>query len=149
MSKQRFRLEQVLAHKKRLEETMQIHLANLELRLRQETEALAALERRAAEQQQALRRRQGGARLDPGDVERALAYLDALDRERQRQGQAVAQIQEQVDRSREQLIAVAQERKALERLKEQQLERWALEEKRAELRATDEMNMARAHRRTA
>lgn len=149
MSKQRFRLEQVLAHKKRLEETMQIHLASLELQQRQEEEALAALVRRAAEQQQALRRRQGGARLDPADVERALAYLDALDRERQRQEQVLLQLREQVERSRQQLIAVAQERKALERLKEQHLERWAQEEKRAELRATDELNMARAHRRTA
>jgi flagellar export protein FliJ len=149
MSKQRFRLEQVLAHKKRLEETMQIHLASLEAQHRQETDAMTALERRSTEQRRALRSRQDEVRLDPGEMERSLAYLDALERERHRQAEVVAQIAAEVDRSREQLLAVAQERKALERLKEQQLERWAEEEKRAEYRENDNLNMARSHRRTA
>lgn len=146
MKKRPFRLEQLLAQRQRHEDAKKLELAESERRHRENAERLARL-RRDEERTMRLFAGQRGGRLRAADLQHAETFLAQLAHQIGDQDSLVQQLAEDVTRSRDELAEALKARKALERLKEKDLQEQAQEEKLAEGRAIDELVMARFARR--
>ncbi len=142
MSKKPFRLEQLLTHKKRIEEAMQVRLAKLREEHQQQRFRLEEIRSNRDHEMSQLAQRQHG-RLDVGEVQSHIEYLEVLKHHIHLQGELVGQLAGQVSESRERLVAVLQEKKALEQLKEQERLRAEATARHADAQMIDEITMAR------
>lgn len=146
MTKRTFRLEQVLAERKRREDARQQELATAQMRLNDEQSRLAKLREEAlAQQRRAVRLT--GARVSSEELQGEHAFRERLAVEIDDQGHLVSELTSDVTRSRDALAEALKEKKAIERLKENHLHRLAEEEKAAEGRAIDDIVMTRFSRR--
>src|SRR5579884_1658111 len=141
-----FRLETLLRLAARREEQAAQHLVKLEQAHRRLERQLDALRLLHAE---ALREGRdtlaaGAARLLQADQ-----YAEALQRRLADQTARVAASKERLDEARAQLLNVSQERRMLEKLKEQQLQRWRAEQDRIEAAELAELGATRFLRRRA
>ncbi len=146
MTKPKFRLEQVLAERKRREDIRQQELAAAQMRLSDEQAQLARLRDEAQEQQRRARHK-AGARVSSQDLQGEHAFLERLTGEIDDQGQLVSELGTAVTRSRDALAEALKEKKAIERLKEKHLQQVADEERAVEGRVIDDIVMTRFARR--
>ena len=143
MSKQGFRLGQVLGHKRRLEEQRQLELQQLlaaDERIRIEMEELHA---RIETQMGDVAERVRSGSVDATELEAASRYVARLERLVAQQQALMDDSAAQVAQGREALILALQERRALELLQERQDSAARVETDRREERAVDDINSAR------
>jgi flagellar FliJ protein len=144
-----FRLETLLRLAARREEQAAQHLVKLEQahrRLERQLDALRLLHAEAL--------REGRDTLAAGSASAAWLlqadqYAEALQRRLADQTARVAASTERLDEARAQLLNVSQERRMLEKLKEQQLQRWRAEQDRIEAAELAELGTTRFLRRRA
>jgi flagellar FliJ protein len=146
MARFTFRLDPVLAHRKRLEEEQQIALA-------------AALKRQAdaewlrddyRSRRDAFRERirTGHATMDATELRATYAHCAYLDRALVDQERVVTEMHRLAEIERTKLLARTRDRKVLETLRERRHETFVLEGIAAEQRETDEINARRFDRAT-
>lgn len=131
----KFRLEQVLAYRRQLEEAAMQELASAVMRRDQLADRLERLKADEAAQRETLCRADA---LDSAERWLVLSYVDALRDEQKRVREDLARAEEEVDRCRVVLIQKAQERELLDKLKDKQAVRHAKEEREQERRTYDE-----------
>lgn len=147
MAAGKFRLEQILGHKRRLEEAGQLELHALQLEERRLQDELNALRTREREQIDAL---SGHARVGVVDAERlqaTLAYVATLGLAIGRQEALISECAARVEEQRESLVGLLQEKQSLEMLKRKQETADQLETDRREARDVDDVTSARYVRR--
>ena len=142
-----FRLQAVLDQKRRLEEQAMLALGALEGELRRAIEALQFLRVAQETQLQHLDDLARADRFDPAISADATAYLERIERSIVAQGDVITETEVRVAESRDALVEVLKEKRALERLREQHLEQVAREQGRREAREADEISTARYTRR--
>lgn len=131
----RFRLEQVLSYRKRLEEEAMQALADAVMRRDALRDRLAALQSAVEEQRLRLCRPD---LMEAGEMAMALDYCGALQRDMDFTRQALAEAETLVDARRVALIEKSRERGLLDRLKEKQALRHIQCERQHEQRINDE-----------
>ena len=130
-----FRLEQVLSYRRQLEEQAMQMLAQAVMRRDATLARIAGLHEDIAEQRARLCRAE---RLSPGELWLARIYESALKRDLADARELLAEQEDEVDQCRTELVQKAQDRKLLDKLKEKQAARHALEERKQEQKANDE-----------
>ena len=147
MSSDEFRLEQVLDHARRQEEQKQIELKTLSEEERRLREQLIGLREKEELQVRSLSQRSREGAIEPAAIDTALAYLSAIEGSISEQVDVVAEVEQRVLESREQLIAILKERQSLENLKRRQQDDAAIEERRRQSKADDDLTSSRTLRR--
>jgi flagellar FliJ protein len=145
MGKVRFRLQSVLAHRRRAEERLQMELAALSSEYLREEQALPVMQHSLGRQMKALARLQAAQVLDLVAIELGLAALGRTQSGIERQQALLKELSEKMEEKREELIQAMKNRKVLERLKEKQRARALAEERRADATAGDEIARTQYH----
>jgi len=142
----RFRLESVLEHRRRIEREHQRDVAVLEATRRSLEDAIRECQRRLLEERTALREdlKGPGRRLDVARLRLQASVSGSIVAEAQRKVVELSGVHTRLEAARARLLEASTERKAVERLKERELEAWRLREKRREEREMDELNVMRA-----
>ncbi|MGE3909715.1 MAG: flagellar export protein FliJ [Chloroflexota bacterium] len=142
----KFRLQSVLDYRSGLVDRARQELATLQARLNEAEAALLALqraERNAIRQQGAM---QMSGTLDLPEITRLLEYAEVLAARIIEQRGVVAQCQQDVDVQQQKMIALAKDARALEKLRERQLEEYQQEDARRERAETSEIASTRHQR---
>ncbi len=147
MRKVKFRLQPVLAHRKRVEEKLQMELASLSREYLREEQALPLLKRSLEWQIGEVSRLQGAALLDLAAIELGLAALGRTEASIEQQQALLKRLSEEMGGKREELIQAMKKCKALDKLKEKQQARALAEERRADAKSSDEIGRALYHRK--
>ncbi len=130
-----FRLEQVLAYRRQLEEEAMQALAEATMR---RDATLARIERLGTERDEQRERLSKAQDLAPAELWLARSYDEALREDLARQQELLAAQEEEVHARRIALVEKAQERELLDKLKEKQAKRHAEQERQKEQREFDE-----------
>lgn len=142
----KFALQSVLDYRHSVMEAFEIELGRLHaMRL----EAQAVLEALLANQQQLyvdLRDRQNAGALDLPLIAQARVNLKAVEKRIAEQMQVIAQLDQQIEAKRQQLIKARQDEETLIKLKEKEQERLTEAEARVEDRQRDDIYIAQAYR---
>jgi flagellar export protein FliJ len=117
-----FRLQQVLEHKRRLEEAKTLELATLTAEQRRCRADLDALREKEEAQLAALQEIAKAGAVDPARLDAALAYLDNLEGSISRQAELADALEAKVLESRDELVGILKEKQMLERLQEEHAE---------------------------
>ena len=141
-----FRLGQVLGHTRLKEEAQAVELSALDAEYRAALAALAALHEQEAAQLEGLAEATRTGALDPAATEAARNYLAHLETSIERQQRLVAAIAERVESSRAELLAIAREKRLLEKLEERHDDEIAAATARRERAASDELSAQRHQR---
>jgi len=141
-----FRLQNVLDYRTGLADRARQELGVLQARVREAEETLAALHRAEQRALQRLGAAQSTAALDLAEITRLLEYGQVLTEQIAEQHQVIAQRQQEADAQQEQVIALAKEAKALEKLRERQMEEYQQEDARREQAETSEIAAGRHQR---
>ena len=131
-----FRLEQVLAYRKRLEEEAMQALAEAVMRRDALLERIEAIKKDQAAQRERLASPAG---MEAGERWVLQSYMDGLKLDLKRAVERLALAEEEVDRCRVELVEKAQERSLLDTLKEKQAAKHAMLERQKEQREFDEI----------
>ncbi len=138
MARFRYRMQNILDVKEKMESQAKNEFAIANAKLLEEEEKLLALERRKGEEEADLRQLYS----DNLDILKINEMQDAIDNIKERiaiQQDNVRQAQHNVDLAREKLTLAMQERKTHEKLKERQFEEFLQEEAARESREIDEL----------
>ena len=130
-----FRLEQVRRYRKQLEEQAMQALAQAVMRRDATLERIAALHQANAEQRDRLCRAE---RLSAAERWLTQNYETALKQDLMQAHTLLAEQENEVDRCRIELVQKAQERNLLDKLRDKQAVRHALQERQHEQRTNDE-----------
>jgi flagellar export protein FliJ len=141
-----FRLQNVLEYRTGLADRARQELGVLQARVREAEEELATLHRFEQRALRALGDAQSGAALDFAEITRLLEYGEVLTQRITQQHEVIAQRQQAVDEQQERVIALAKDAKALEKLRERQLEEFQHEDARREQAETSEIAAVRHQR---
>lgn len=141
-----FRLQNVLDYRTGLVDRARQELAALQARLNSEQARQLAYERaeRQAIRQQFLMQTTGT--LDLPEITRLLEYTEILARRIIEQRDVIAQCQRDVDAQQARMLALAKDAKALEKLRERQIEEFQQEDSRRERAETSEIASTRHQR---
>ena len=142
-----FNLQPALSHKQRLEEICQMELAEIEqsyARERRVLELLGELEQLGYEELE-LQHRLG--KLDVAAIGLSFGDVQALQRKLEQQMLVLKDLDEKVQRKREELVEISKAKKALEKLKEKHDIELTQAETRTENKVMDEIATAQFHRR--
>jgi flagellar export protein FliJ len=142
MARYHFSLEGVLRYRRFREEEELRRLAAAYRRRRRAEEELAARHRELSSRQEEL----SGSHWVLAERLHQALYLDFLARRVQEGRTEVERIRQEVGELERRAARAAQERRALERLKERRLEQWRYEEGRCSQREADEMVLLRYSR---
>ena len=142
----RFRLQNVLDYRTGLTDRARHELGVLQARVREAEEELAALHRSGERALQQLGEAQRSKALDFAEITRLLGYGIVLDQQIEAQQQVIAQRQQEADAQQQKVIALAKEAKALEKLRERQLEEYQHDDIRREQAETSEIASTRHQR---
>ena len=115
----KFRLQQVLDHKRRQEEEKTLELATLTAEQRRSEDTLRILREKEEAQLIALQQVARAGAIDPTHLDAALGYLDAIEGSISKQTELVALIEGRVLESRDALIEILKEKQLLEKLEQQ------------------------------
>ena len=144
-----FRLQNVLDYRTGLVDRARQELGTVQARLNEEETRQQAYERaeRQAIRQQCIMQTTGA--LDLPEITRLLEYSEVLARRIIKQRDVIAQCQRDVDAHQVRMIALAKDAKALEKLRERQLEEYQQEDTRRERAETSEIASTRHQRANA
>ena len=146
MAGRKFRLQQVLEHRRQVEQQKQQELAGLARQRSLADEAMQLLQRQAAEVQRALGE-QAERYVDVAKLQATRSYLEAVEGSIARQRATVDGIEEQVLQSRDELVEILKEKNMLEQLESKHAAGLAADRDRRESRETDDLTSARFVRR--
>lgn len=141
-----FRLQNVLDYRAGLADRARQELAALQARVREAQDELAALQRSEQRALQQLGAVQAADTLDLAEITRLLEYGLVLDQQIEAQEQVIAQRQQEADAQQQQVIALARDARALEKLRERQLEEFRQDDARREQAETSEIASTRHQR---
>lgn len=143
-----FRLQNVLDYRTGLVDRARQELATAQARLAEEEARQLAFERaeRQAIRQQCIMQTTGA--LDLPEITRLLEYSEVLAKRIIAQRDVIAECQRVVDALQARMVALAKDAKALEKLRERQLEEYQQEDTRRERAETSEIASTR-HQRAA
>ena len=141
-----FRLQSVLDYRSGLVDRARQELAALQARLNEAEATMLSLQRaeRNALRQQCIMQTTGT--LDLPEITRLLEYGEVLARRIIEQRGVIAQCQQDVDVQQQRTIALAKDARALEKLRERQLEEYQQEDTRRERAETSEIASTRHQR---
>ena len=144
-----FRLQNILDYRTGLVDRARQELATVQARLNEEEARQQTYERaeRQAIRQQCIMQTTGA--LDLPEITRLLEYSEVLARRIVEQREVIAQCQRDVDAHQARMIALAKDAKALEKLRERQLEEYQQEDTRRERAETSEIASTRHQRANA
>jgi flagellar export protein FliJ len=142
----RFRLQNVLDYRAGLADRARQELGVLQARVREAEEALAALFRAEQHALQQLGEAQRAPMMDLAEITRLLEYGQMLTARIAEQRGIIAERQQEADAKQQEVIALAQDAKALERLREHQLEEFQQDDARREQAETSEIAAIRHQR---
>ncbi|MCK5011836.1 MAG: flagellar export protein FliJ [Deltaproteobacteria bacterium] len=136
----RFNLQVLLDYRKRVEEGIQIELSHVQRKLEEEKQLVISYrEEKNFYEEELLRREEREI-----DVEEGILYRDYLKGMRakiKKQEEIVARMRVELDKKREELLAVTKNRKILEKVKEKDWEKFARELARREGMFIDEVGI--------
>lgn len=136
----RFNLQVLLDYRKRVEEGIQIELSDVQRKLKEERQLLVSYrEEKNFYEEELVRREEREI-----DVEEGILYRDYLKGMRakiKKQEEIVARMRVELDKKREELLAVTKNRKILEKVKEKDWEKFARELARREGMFIDEVGI--------
>jgi flagellar export protein FliJ len=141
-----FRLQNVLDYRAGLADRARQELGVLQGRVREAEEELAALHRSEQRALQQLGDAQAGDALDLAEITRLLEYGQVLDQRIEELHQVVAQRQQEADAQQQKVIALAKDARALEKLRERQMEEFQQDDNRRELAEMGEIASVRHQR---
>ena len=141
-----FRLQNVLDYRAGLADRARQELAALQARVREAQDERDALQRSEQRALQQLGIAQAEDTLDLAEITRLLEYGLVLDQQIEAQEQVIAQRQQEADAQQQQVIALAKDAKALEKLRERQLEEFQQDDARREQAETSEIASTRHQR---
>jgi flagellar export protein FliJ len=147
MQTRAFTLQPALSHKERCEDICQIQLAEIEAVYAREHRVLnllLSLERLGYDE---LEKKHLVGKLDVGVIGLCFDDLHHLTRRIEKQRALLSELDDQVQRKREELIEIAKERRALEKLKEKFERERARAVRKAENAAMEEIAVVQSHRR--
>jgi flagellar export protein FliJ len=136
-----FHLEGVLRQRRNIEQACLRELAGLQERFNTLDGELRAMDREVQEAMAYLRQNQLVGHLDMAFLIAHRRYTMAMQRKAITQVQRMAIVQRQVDEAHAALQEAAKRRKAIEKLRENQLARWRQAIERSELAQNDEVGM--------
>jgi flagellar export protein FliJ len=139
-----FRLESVLAHRKRVEDERQVAFAGAQRSVAEERAALQRLEDDRSASEELLRT--GHRTLDAETLRFTYAHLEFVVRAIEGRRIRLTAAQAEADRAREDLVAAARETKVLDTLKTRKREAYDHERALVEQRESDDANARRASR---
>mgnify|MGYP004550785179 FL=1 len=138
MAKFYYRMQNILDIKYKLEEQAKQEFAQAQARYQQEQRKLFAIQKRR-EQYLDEMRRQASDRLNVLELERCNQAIEILDEQIRMQKEQVFRAMAEVDKARERLNDVMQERKTHEKLKEHQFEQFMKDLNTQEMKEIDEL----------
>ena len=138
-----FRLQSLLEHKQQQEEQSMRFLADREAARRRASDTLEMLREAEEAQLRHLEDLSRAVRFDAEISRDATSYLGRIERSIAAQHDVIAEAEARVLESRDALVEILKEKRALERLREQYLETTAREEGRREALVVDEITTAR------
>ena len=138
MAKFYYRMQNILDIKYKLEEQAKQEFAQAQARYQQEQRKLFAIQKRR-EQYLDEMRRQASDRLNVLELERCNQAIEILDEQIRMQKEQVVRAMAEVDKARERLNDVMQERKTHEKLKEHQFEQFMKDLNAQEMKEIDEL----------
>lgn len=138
MAKFYYRMQNILDIKYKLEEQAKQEFAQAQARYQQEQRKLFAIQKRR-EQYLDEMRRQASNRLNVLELERCNQAIEILDEQIRMQKEQVFRAMAEVDKARERLNDVMQERKTHEKLKEHQFEQFMKDLNTQEMKEIDEL----------
>ena len=141
MAKFEFKLEAALKQRKHIEQDKQRALAAVQAQMAQLQEELRAMNQQVQDTINDVRNNHLTGRLDMGFLAAHRRYMIAMQRQGMTLMQRMALVQRQVEAAQKELFEAAKHRKAIEKLREKQLERWRAEQARKEMTALDEVAM--------
>jgi flagellar export protein FliJ len=141
-----FRLQNVLDYRTSLADRARQELGALQASLREAQEHLVALQRAEQRALRSLNHTQTAAMLDLPEVTRLLEYGEVLATQIAAQRQEVEARQRAVDAQQEQFVALSKDAKALEKLRDRQIEEFQQEDGRREQAETSEIASGRHQR---
>lgn len=139
MARFKFRLEPVLKMRKRIEQDRQRELALRESKLVELQNELKRMDSTLQSTAEELRKNHLTGRIDLGFLTAHRRFLGAMQRQGIEVAQKIAAQQLKVNEARAHLAEAAKHRKAIEKLRERQLERWQQDQSRRELADLDEI----------
>ena len=141
-----FRLQNVLDYRSSLADRARQDLGALQASLREAEGQLVALQRAEQRALRSLDQTQTSAMLDLPEITRLLEYCEVLAARIVAQRGVVAERQQAVDIQHEKLVALSKDAKALEKLRERQVEEFQQEDGRREQAETSEIASVRHQR---
>jgi flagellar FliJ protein len=144
----KFRLQKVLEMREQREKLLSRQYNELLMQLEHERRLLLELQQLQAERREELAKKQRGA-VEVHEVMNYFTYLEALAERIEEQVLRVREAEERAEEARQELLRASQERKAVEKLKEQQYDAWRKEQLRVEGVFLDEMASSRFNRTQA
>jgi flagellar FliJ protein len=145
----RFRLQAVLNYRQDLEEALQLELGRLQGEEHVARQRLETLRTEADYTLTATGELLSGPLLDMGTAEQGFVYLDALQRRIDDQLAELAELAQQVEAKRREVVEAMQARKVLEKLKQRHERAYAEWARQVEQRLIDDMTTVRHNRRMA
>lgn len=151
MARFRFRLEPVLEHRRVLERQRQCEVAEIEVERRALEDRIRDCQDRLGAERRALREDlvSRGGTLDVVRIRHQAAVSGAIVGQAQRAVLQLAGVHKRLEEARGRLIEATTARKAVERLRERELEAWRLRLKRLEDRELDEIAVMHAAKEQA
>ncbi|MDD6331290.1 MAG: flagellar export protein FliJ [Clostridium sp.] len=138
MAKFYYRMQNILDIKYKLEEQAKQEFAQVQTRYRQEQQKLFDIQKRREQYLNEMRSR-ASDRLDVRELERCNQAIEILDEQIRVQKEQVFRAMAEVDKAREYLNDVMQERKTHEKLKEHQFEQFMKDLNAQEMKEIDEL----------
>lgn len=147
MAKFDFKLEGVLQHRKNVERERQRELAIAQAQLTQMEKQLRELDQDVQQASGDLRQNRLVGRLDLNFLAAHRRFVAAMQKKGMTLVQRMAVAQKQVDEARKALVQAAIQRKAIEKLREKQHQRWQDDHNRNQAEEIDEIGMQLTCRR--
>lgn len=141
----KFRLEKVLDMRIQKEQRLQQRFQELLAMAELERQKLAALEERQQQYREELSQKQKGS-VEVNEVMNYLSYLELLAEAIIQQTEILREAEERAEEARLDLVQASQEKKAVEKLKEKQLEEFNKEQLREEIIFLDDISSSRFNR---
>ncbi len=136
-----FSLDGVLRHRRHLEQEAQRDLANLQGQMVELQSAMAELEKSVKAGMNDLRENRLLGELNIAFLTGHRRYMLVVQRQAMTLGQKMTLLQRQIEEAQKQLVAAAQQRQIMEKLRDRQKHRWMAEQDRKQLAELDDVSM--------
>jgi flagellar FliJ protein len=141
-----FQLQSVLDYRKNIEEKILNDFSEKKRELKEERLKLKNLVEERANLIEALRKMQG-RQVHAEDIATLVSYVEQVREEEKKQKKVIAQLKEQLEAKRKELLEAVKKRKVMETLRERHLEEYEFDMRALEQKNSDEMSVLMYGRR--